>query len=153
MHFIEMTGGQLMSVLSENEATPEELKAAGLTEQCLVRINQQGDIEVRRNDGWDSPGSDPCGSPRRRRERNHAQIGRASPCDGRIGNLPLPPGPKDEPVESGARRSRQPPCPDAHTTRTCGAICAYVLGPMPSTSCSSSIRLNLPCCCRQARMA
>jgi hypothetical protein len=53
MRFIEMTGEQLMSVLSENEATPQELKAAGLTEQCLVRINQQGDIEVRRRDGWD----------------------------------------------------------------------------------------------------
>jgi hypothetical protein len=53
MRFIEMTGGQLMSVLSENEATPEELKAAGLTDQCLVRINQQGDIEVRRSEGWD----------------------------------------------------------------------------------------------------
>jgi hypothetical protein len=53
MQFIEMTGAQLMSVLSENEATPAELKSAGLTDQCLVRINQQGDIEVRRHDGWD----------------------------------------------------------------------------------------------------
>jgi hypothetical protein len=53
MQFIEMSGAQLMSVLSENEATPEELKGAGLTDQCLVRINQQGDIEVRRRDGWD----------------------------------------------------------------------------------------------------
>jgi hypothetical protein len=53
MQFIEMSGAQLMSALSENEATPEELKAAGLTDQCLVRINHQGDIEVRRHDGWD----------------------------------------------------------------------------------------------------
>jgi len=53
MRFIELSGAQLMSVLSENEATPEELKAAGLTDQCLVRINQQGDIEVRRREGWD----------------------------------------------------------------------------------------------------
>lgn len=53
MQFIEMTGAQLMSALSENEATPAELKSAGLTDQCLVRINQQGDIEVRRHDGWD----------------------------------------------------------------------------------------------------
>ncbi len=48
MRFIEMSGAQLMSVLSDNEATPEELKAAGLTDSCLVRINHQGDIEVRR---------------------------------------------------------------------------------------------------------
>jgi hypothetical protein len=53
MRFIELSGAQLMSVLSDNEATPEELKAAGLTDQCLVRINQQGDIEVRRREGWD----------------------------------------------------------------------------------------------------
>ena len=56
MQFIEMTGEQLMSVLSENEATPQELKEAGLTDRCLVRINQQGDIEVRRSDGWDEIG-------------------------------------------------------------------------------------------------
>lgn len=53
MKFIEMTGAQLMSCLTENEATPEELKAAGLTNGCLVRINQHGDIEVRRPEGWD----------------------------------------------------------------------------------------------------
>jgi len=53
MRFIEMSGAQLMSVLTENEASPNELKSAGLTDGCLVRVNQQGDIEVRRRDGWD----------------------------------------------------------------------------------------------------
>ena len=56
MKFIEMTGSQLMSVLASDEVTPEELQAAGLTEKCLVRINQQGDIEVRRAHGWDVVG-------------------------------------------------------------------------------------------------
>jgi hypothetical protein len=53
MRFIELSGAQLMSALTDNDATPEELKAAGLTDNCLVRINIHGDIEVRRAHGWD----------------------------------------------------------------------------------------------------
>ncbi len=56
MKFIEMSGAQLMTVLSSDEVSPAELKSAGLTENCLVRINQQGDIEVRRDHGWDVVG-------------------------------------------------------------------------------------------------
>ncbi|MDZ4820673.1 MAG: hypothetical protein SGJ20_17040 [Planctomycetota bacterium] len=56
MKFIEMTGSELMSVLASDEVSPEELRSAGLTERCLVRINQQGDIEVRRAHGWDVVG-------------------------------------------------------------------------------------------------
>lgn len=54
MKFIEMSGSTLMSkVLEPHEIRPEQLRSAGLTDKCLVRINQQGDIEVRRNDRWD----------------------------------------------------------------------------------------------------
>ncbi len=53
MRFIELSGEQLMSVLEKDEVTPAELKTAGLTPKCLVRINMQGDIEVRRAEGWD----------------------------------------------------------------------------------------------------
>ncbi len=53
MKFIEMSGATLMKVLASDEVSPEELRAAGLTDHCLVRINQQGDIEVRRPDRWD----------------------------------------------------------------------------------------------------
>jgi hypothetical protein len=53
MRFIELSGEQLMSVLEKDEVTPAELKAAGLTPKCLVRINMQGDIEVRRPESWD----------------------------------------------------------------------------------------------------
>jgi hypothetical protein len=53
MKFIEMSGRALMSMLEPDEVSPEELQQAGLTETCLVRINQQGDIEVRRRDRWD----------------------------------------------------------------------------------------------------
>ncbi len=53
MKFIEMRGDQLMHLLSADEIKPQELRAAGLTDKCLVRINLQGDIEVRRRDRWD----------------------------------------------------------------------------------------------------
>jgi len=53
MKFIEMSGATLMKSLGPNEVTPDELRTAGLTDHCLVRINQQGDIEVRRHDRWD----------------------------------------------------------------------------------------------------
>ena len=53
MKFIELTGAALMKVLGPDEAKPEALRAAGLTDKCFVRVNQQGDIEVRRHDRWD----------------------------------------------------------------------------------------------------
>ena len=53
MKFIEMRGDQLMHLLSPDEIRPEELRETGLTDKCLVRINLQGDIEVRRRDRWD----------------------------------------------------------------------------------------------------
>lgn len=48
-----MNGRALMSMLEPDEVSPEELQQAGLTDTCLVRVNQQGDIEVRRHDRWD----------------------------------------------------------------------------------------------------
>jgi hypothetical protein len=53
MKFIEMRGAQLMHLLSPDEIKPDELRKAGLTDKCLVRVNLQGDIEVRRRDRWD----------------------------------------------------------------------------------------------------
>ncbi len=53
MRFIELSGEQLMTILEADEVTPAELKGAGLTPKCLVRINMQGDIEVRRPESWD----------------------------------------------------------------------------------------------------
>ncbi len=51
--YIEMNGRALMSMLEPDEVSPEALRRAGLTDTCLVRVNQQGDIEVRRHAGWD----------------------------------------------------------------------------------------------------
>ena len=56
MKFIEMTGHALMSMIEPDEVSPEKLQQVGLTETCLVRVNEQGDVEVRRHDRWDLSG-------------------------------------------------------------------------------------------------
>ena len=53
MNFIEMSGKSLMRVLSDDQLQGDELANLGLTEESVVRINRQGDIEVRRANGWD----------------------------------------------------------------------------------------------------
>ena len=53
MKFIEMTGKRLTEVITSDEMNVEELHSAGVDDDAIVRINQQGDIEVRRLDQWD----------------------------------------------------------------------------------------------------
>ena len=53
MQFIEMTGATLKSLLAEDEMDAAQMLSAGVTDTCIVRVNQQGDIEVRRPEGWD----------------------------------------------------------------------------------------------------
>jgi hypothetical protein len=53
MEFIELSGRSLLQVVTEEELTPDDLSQVGVTENTIVRVNRQGDIEVRRNDGWD----------------------------------------------------------------------------------------------------
>lgn len=53
MRFIEMSGKTLMRVISPEELHPEELRAAGVHDESLVRINLQGDIELRKRDRWE----------------------------------------------------------------------------------------------------
>jgi hypothetical protein len=56
MQFIEMTGKQLLELITDGELTEAELKSAGVSSQTIVRINQQGHIEIRRAAGWDVVG-------------------------------------------------------------------------------------------------
>lgn len=56
MQFIEMTGKQLLATVNQDEFSPEELEKANIREDSIVRINRQGDIEVRRPAGWDLVG-------------------------------------------------------------------------------------------------
>ena len=56
MKFIELTGAQLSRLLKPDEMEPEQLRSAGVTDETIVRVNQQGDIEVRRPAAWDVVG-------------------------------------------------------------------------------------------------
>jgi hypothetical protein len=53
MQFIEMSGKTLMRVIEEQELPPEQLRQLGVNNESLVRVNLQGDIELRRVDRWD----------------------------------------------------------------------------------------------------
>ena len=53
MQFIEMTGKCLTEIVKDDELHAEDLKEADIGGDTIVRINQQGDIEVRREDRWD----------------------------------------------------------------------------------------------------
>lgn len=55
MKFIELTGKRL-SIVINDEISVEDLSKAGVTDDTVVRVNQQGDIEVRRTNGWDLVG-------------------------------------------------------------------------------------------------
>ena len=53
MKFIEMTGDTLARIVQDEELQVRDLHSAGIQSDTIVRINQQGDIEVRRPHRWD----------------------------------------------------------------------------------------------------
>ncbi|MAV37156.1 MAG: hypothetical protein CMJ59_17065 [Planctomycetaceae bacterium] len=53
MKFVEMTGRSLFTIVSDDEISSADLAAAGVTDETVVRVNQHGDIEIRRPQGWD----------------------------------------------------------------------------------------------------
>ena len=53
MEFIEISGLTLLDVVTDAEITPDDLAKAGVVDHSIVRINRQGDIELRRKNGWD----------------------------------------------------------------------------------------------------
>ncbi|NLE39078.1 MAG: hypothetical protein GX621_13735 [Pirellulaceae bacterium] len=53
MQFIEMSGKVLLELVKEEGPDPEELARVGVVDESVVRINRQGDIELRRAEGWD----------------------------------------------------------------------------------------------------
>jgi len=48
-----MTGKKLKHLVAEDELHAGDLASSGVEDDTIVRINQQGDIEVRRTDRWD----------------------------------------------------------------------------------------------------
>jgi hypothetical protein len=53
MKFIEMTGETLAHVITDGELNHSDLESAGVTDATIVRVNEHGDIEVRRPHKWD----------------------------------------------------------------------------------------------------
>jgi hypothetical protein len=53
MKFIEMTGKALQRLVSDDELHAGDLTSTGVGDDTIVRINEQGDIEIRRADRWD----------------------------------------------------------------------------------------------------
>lgn len=51
--FIEMTGQTLAEIAQEDELHVKSLEVAGVTPTTIVRVNEHGDIEVRRPHRWD----------------------------------------------------------------------------------------------------
>ena len=51
--FIEMSGETLLRILSQDEHSPNDLAEVGVNEESIIRVNRQGDIELRRHDRWD----------------------------------------------------------------------------------------------------
>ncbi|HUE71724.1 MAG TPA: hypothetical protein VMP01_12630 [Pirellulaceae bacterium] len=53
MKFIEMTGKTLKVLVHDDELHVDDLAEAGIADDTIIRVNLQGDIEVRRPDRWD----------------------------------------------------------------------------------------------------
>ena len=53
MKFIEMTGATLDKIINDGELHSTDLNGAGVDDSSIVRVNQHGDIEVRRSKKWD----------------------------------------------------------------------------------------------------
>lgn len=54
--FIEMTGKTLKRVVNDQEFEIEALNQLGVTDETILRVNAEGDIELRRVDRWDAIG-------------------------------------------------------------------------------------------------
>lgn len=53
VQFIEMSGKTLLEIVRDGKPSPSQLAKVGVTNESIVRINRQGDIEIRRCDRWD----------------------------------------------------------------------------------------------------
>ncbi len=56
MSFIEMTGATLRRALHEDELQGDEFQRAHVADETIVRVNHEGDVEVRRPRGWEVVG-------------------------------------------------------------------------------------------------
>ena len=54
--FIEMSGKTLKRIVNDEEFQLDALEQLGVRDETIVRVNAQGDIELRRVDRWDAIG-------------------------------------------------------------------------------------------------
>lgn len=52
MGFIELTGKTLLDIVNEGEVDLAQLHAAGVNGDAILRVNQHGEIELRRRSNW-----------------------------------------------------------------------------------------------------
>ena len=52
MEFLHFSGQTLFLLLQPEEFQPSELREAGVTDECEVRMNRDGELEVLRNSRW-----------------------------------------------------------------------------------------------------
>ena len=52
MKFIEMNGVTLEEIIESDELHGPSLSTAGVSPESIVRVNEQGDIEIRRANKW-----------------------------------------------------------------------------------------------------
>ena len=53
MKYIEMTGKRLVDIVKDDEINYPDFSTTGINSETIIRINQQGDIEVRLPEEWD----------------------------------------------------------------------------------------------------
>jgi hypothetical protein len=54
--FIEMSGKTLKRIVNDEEFQLDALEQLGVSDETIVRVNAEGDIELRRIDRWDAIG-------------------------------------------------------------------------------------------------
>lgn len=53
MEFIELSGKTLLHVVTDVEWTAEDLARVGVKPESILRVNRQGDVELRSPQGWE----------------------------------------------------------------------------------------------------
>jgi hypothetical protein len=53
MEFIELTGKMLRRVITDGEFSADDMRKIGVCDDSILRVNRQGDLELRRRDRWD----------------------------------------------------------------------------------------------------
>ncbi|XZE56267.1 hypothetical protein SH139x_002367 [Planctomycetaceae bacterium SH139] len=54
--FIELTGRSLLDLINDGEIDVAELHRAGVNGDSILRVNRHGEIELRKQHGWDLVG-------------------------------------------------------------------------------------------------